>query len=172
MTSPGCYVLGWRAELHLDGLTGIYTGTVPDHPHIVTFSMTRDEALAELTERLTSTPAGQDMLIDKMSRSGFVDGRHYSAFGDEVRRLKRAGELEQVEALLLRLAAATEAEAKARRWGVAPWYYEQLAIVYRKQKRQADEIAVLERYERQRKAPGARPAKLAKRLAKLQEKTD
>lgn len=64
---------------------------------------------------------------------------------------------------------ATEAEAEREGGGrgVAPWYYEQLAIVYRKMKRPADELAVLERYESQPKAPGAGPAKLAKRLAKL-----
>ena len=69
--------------------------------------------------------------------------------------------------MLLRLVDAVEAEAKAKRWGVAPWYYTQLAIVYRKQKRVADELGLLERYARQQEAPGAMPAKLAERLSKL-----
>lgn len=106
-----------------------------------------------------------------MTRPGFVDGRHYSTSPDEVRRLKREGRLEEAEALLIRLVQATEAESKAEQWGVAPWYYEQLAIIYRKQKRPADEIEILERYARQRKAPGAGPAKLAERLAKLRAKS-
>lgn len=60
-------------------------------------------------------------------------------------------------------------ESDARRvasWAVAPWYYEQAAILYRKLGRLADEVAILERYERQRKAPGASPAALAARLLK------
>ena len=52
---------------------------------------------------------------------------------------------------------------------VAPWYYEKLAIIYRKQKRYGDEIAILERFERQPKAPGALPKKLAERLVKAKQ---
>jgi hypothetical protein len=102
-----------------------------------------------------------------MAKSGLVDGRHYTTYVEEVRALKRAGNLEQAATLLLRLVDATEAEARANRWGVAPWYYEQLAIIYAKQKDLASEISILERYERQTKAAGARPSKLGDRLAKL-----
>lgn len=51
---------------------------------------------------------------------GFVDGRHYTACVEDVRALKRAGQLEKAIALLLRLVDATEAEAAAKQWGVAP----------------------------------------------------
>jgi len=54
--------------------------------------------------------------------------------------------------------------------GVAPWYYEQLAIIYSKQKRYTDEIAVLQRYDRQPKAPGAMPVQLKERLEKVTAK--
>ena len=66
------------------------------------------------------------------------------------------------------MVAETEAEARANgpRWGVAPWYYEQLAIIYRKEKQYGDEVAILERYASQPKAPGVGPEKLAKRLEK------
>lgn len=103
-----------------------------------------------------------------MEKTGFVDGRHYTAYVEDVRTLKRAGELEKAIALLLRLVDATEAEAAAKRWGVAPWYYEQLAIIYAKTKQFDAEVKILERYAAQRKAPGAGPSKLAERLAKLQ----
>ena len=106
-----------------------------------------------------------------MAKPGFVDGRHYATYAEEVLRLKRAGDLDGAEALLLRLVDATEAETSAwgEGWGV-PWYYEQLAIIYRKKKKPADELAILERYERQAKAPGLVPDRLAKRLAGLRAK--
>ena len=54
-------------------------------------------------------------------------------------------------------------------WGVAPWYYEQLAIIYRKMKNFQAEIDILERYKKQEKAPGIGPSKLAARLIKARE---
>ena len=39
-------------------------------------------------------------------------------------------------------------------WGVVPWYHEQLAIIYQKQERLDDEVAGLQRYAAQPKAPG------------------
>ena len=50
--------------------------------------------------------------------------------------------------------------------GGAAWYYEQLAILYGKQKRPREELGILERYAAQRHAPGVKPAKLAERLEK------
>ena len=78
--------------------------------------------------------------------------------------------MDGAEALLLQLIEATESEARANNWGVAPWYYEQLAIVYAKKKDHEAELKVLERYARERKAPGAKPAKLAQRLERLKKK--
>ena len=48
-----------------------------------------------------------------------------------------------------------------------PWFYEKLAILYSKQHLKAKEYAILTRYERQKKPPGAGVIKLAERLAKL-----
>ena len=100
-------------------------------------------------------------------RPGYVEGRHFSEYVDRVRRLRRRHREDQAIALLLRLVAATEAEAKASGGGVAPWYYWQLAVAYRKLGRRRDEIRILERFSRQKHAPGARPPKLMARLAKL-----
>lgn len=55
--------------------------------------------------------------------------------------------------------------AQAEGWGVAPWYYEQLAIGYRKRNDIRSEIAVLERFAGQQRAPGATPPQLLERLA-------
>jgi hypothetical protein len=63
-----------------------------------------------------------------------------------------------------------EEESRKTGLGVAPWYYEQLAIVYRKQGRHNDELAILKRYDRQIKAPGAKPATLMARLEKVRSR--
>jgi hypothetical protein len=101
-----------------------------------------------------------------MNERGFVDGRHYTTYVEDVRTLKRADQLDAAIALLLRLVDATEAEAAANGWGVAPWYYEQLAIIYAKTKLAGAEVSILERYTAQQKAPGVGPSVLAERLAK------
>ncbi len=75
--------------------------------------------------------------------------------------------------MLLELIKAVEAEAQANSWAVAPWYYEQLAIIYRKQRDRVKEIAILERYVKLLHAPWVRspvsslPGSLEDRLARL-----
>ncbi len=104
--------------------------------------------------------------------AGCVDGSHYTDFVERVKQLKRAERHEEAIALLLKLVEAIEEESRAagEGWGVAPWYFEQLAILYRKEKRYADEVSILERYEAQPKAPGAGPMRLAERLEKARQK--
>lgn len=65
------------------------------------------------------------------------------------------------------LVLATEAESKTEQRGVAPAYYEKLAIIYRKQNIKEDEINILERFAKQQHAPGVKPSKLLDRLEKL-----
>lgn len=108
----------------------------------------------------------------RIKAAGFVDGEHhYTDFVEQVKQLKRDGRYGEAIKLLTKLVEATESESNAagRRLGVAPWYYEQLAIIYRKQKRLGDEVAILERYASQAKAPGAGPSKLAERLKKAKQ---
>jgi len=86
---------------------------------------------------------------DPLRGPGYVGGRHFTTYVTEIEALKRENRLAEAEELLLRLVSATEAEVK---WSVgsghvvAPWYYEQLAIVYRKRRDLAKEAAILERY--------------------------
>ena len=107
----------------------------------------------------------------RMKEVGSVEGAHYTDHVERVKQLKREKRHSEAIDLLLKLVDATEAEARAagREWGVAPWYYEQLAVIYRKEKRFADEVAVLERYEAQPGAPGASPSRLAERLKKARD---
>jgi len=103
---------------------------------------------------------------NNLSALGFVRGRDYTEYVDDVKALRRSGREVEAERLLLELVDATEAEARAEKWGVAPWYYEQLAISYRKQANPQGEVDILERYARQTSAPGSRPPELIKRLEK------
>jgi hypothetical protein len=100
------------------------------------------------------------------SARGFVRGRHYTEYVEYVKALRRSGREVEAERLLLELVDATEAEARAEKWGVAPWYYEQLAISYRKQGNPQGEVDILERYARQTSAPGSMPPELITRLEK------
>ena len=101
------------------------------------------------------------------SRPGFYQDRHFTEYVDVVKQLKRDSKLELAEKLLLALIDATESESKKVGDGVAPWYYEQLAMVYRKCKRVDDEISILERFAKQKHSPGATPLKLLERLEKI-----
>ncbi len=103
-----------------------------------------------------------------MTKPRFVGGRHYTEHVEEVKALKRAGRLNEAEELLLKLVATVEEEARAQGWGVAPWYYEQPAIIYRRRKDYAAEVAILKRYMAQPHAPGVGPQKLSERLKKVQ----
>lgn len=97
---------------------------------------------------------------------GLVRGRYYAEYVDDVKALRRSGHEAEAESLLLELIDATEAEGRANSWGVAPWYYEQLAISYRKRKDPHGEVDILERYARQIRAGGVMPPELIARLGK------
>lgn len=97
---------------------------------------------------------------------GLVDGRHFTTYVEEVKELESRDEL-QAELLLLRLVDATESESKIKDLGVAPWYYERLAIGYRKSGNHEAEVQILERFAAQEHALGVKPAKLLERLRKL-----
>ena len=100
---------------------------------------------------------------DPIAKPGYYHGRHYTTHVDDVKNLKRGGKLEEAERLLLRLLEATEEESSVTGGVVPPWYSEQLAIIYRKQKDYAKEVATLERYVGH---PEALPTKLLDRLEK------
>lgn len=92
---------------------------------------------------------------------------HFTDYVEDVLEWKRRGLLDEAALLLSALIDATEAESRESGLGVVPWYYEQLAIVRRRQHDVAGEIAVLERFAGQVHAPGAGPPKLLERLRRL-----
>jgi len=125
--------------------------------------------------------SGAQDIVDRFNKeqrrikdAGTVDGDHYTDHVERVKQLKREQRYEEAIELLSKLVDATENESKeaGEGWGVAPWYYEQLAIIYRKEKRYDDEVAILERYQAQPKSPGTGPGKLAERLEKARRLRD
>jgi len=84
-----------------------------------------------------------------MNPLGFVDGAHYTQHVGDVKAMKRAGNDDEAAALLVRLIEAVERQAAGggpTAGFLAPWYYAQLATIYRKLKRFDSEAAVLRRY--------------------------
>lgn len=75
----------------------------------------------------------------------------------------------ETRSLNLRSLYFIELESASEGFGVAPWYYEQLAIIYRKQKDYLREIEILERFAKQKHAPGVTPQKLLERLEKARK---
>ena len=102
-------------------------------------------------------------------KAGFVDGRHYTEWVESVKQLKRDDEIDAAIGLLSKRVAAVEDEAQAEGIEAAPWYTEQLAICYRKQKDYDAEIAVLERYTSLSDLPSNRPQELLARLEKARQ---
>lgn len=107
----------------------------------------------------------------KLDPPGNLDGRHYTTYVAEVRELKRAGHADAAAGLLLRLVDAVERQiaCQPKGWGVPPWYYEQLAIIYRQSKLPDLESALLRRYVTQCAKCGEPPIPaLIERLRKAQ----
>jgi hypothetical protein len=103
-------------------------------------------------------------VIQLKDKPGFYKGKRFTEYVEEVKSLTRENRLDDAEKLLLALINATESDSE---FGVAPWYYEKLAIIYRKKKDLNAEIGILERFAGQKHAPGATPPKLLARLEKL-----
>ena len=108
--------------------------------------------------------------------TGDVWGRHYTEWVETVKALKRENRLDEAEALLLECCVATELEAVQNRWPTpAPWYYSQLATIYRKRKDREDELAILRRYVREagraNAAASTRGSRLLKRLDEMTSAT-
>lgn len=85
---------------------------------------------------------------------------------ETVKQLKRENKLVEAEKILLKVCASDEASNAKHYEFVAPWFYEQLAIIYRKQQRFTDEVEILELYYRQLKQPEDATVEMECRLKK------
>lgn len=128
---------------------------------------------AMVQPRLLKTYAGTDGYVEiEYQIIGPADRlRDYRppSMREAAKTAAKEGDSDTAIATLMAMVAATEVDAKANNWGVAPRPYSDLAVLYRKLKRHDDEVAILERFEAQPKAPGVMPAKLAERLIRARE---
>ena len=160
-------------DLGYDGgcCTGLLNGGEPDRPSfgVVLMLAYPEECEMHFGVSQGTSDARSGKLLSTGAESGKLRGKHYSSYVEEVRTLRRYGHDDSAEELLLDLLDVIEAESSQQGWGVAPWYYEQLAIIYRKRKEPTREVAILERYASAVHAPGVGQEKLRLRLEKARE---
>lgn len=150
------------------GCTGLLNGGVHDRPNYGVVLTLAYPEVCEMHLGISqgSSATGARRPAVTKSEAGALRGKHFTAYVDEVKTLRRHGHDDSAEELLLELLRVIEAEASEQAWGVAPWYYEQLAIIYRKRRDAPAEVAILERYASAPHAPGAGPERLRERLEK------
>jgi len=129
------------------------------------FRSSKDSSIAERIHQKLTELAKENPVI----KPGYYDGRHFTTYVRDFESLKKSSKFTELENLLLELVNATEAESAVDGMGVAPAYYSELAIHYRKQKEYSKEISILERFAKQKHARGVMPAKLLERLGKVKE---
>lgn len=100
-------------------------------------------------------------------RAGYVDGHHYSLYGEPIKQLKREGRLEEALALCMKTLDGAEQEAKAGNHEPAPGWTIEAAIVLRKLGRRDEEIAVLQRWIDAAPARYRKGSRVQERLDKL-----
>lgn len=123
----------------------------------VTITDTRVEAI-DITDEFFAERS------EKMGRPYELEADRINDVVEHIKALKRSENYEDALVALTSEIEIQEKDSAAGLGGVAPWYYEQAAIVCRKLEQFDDEIAVLERFARQQHAPGASPPKLLQRL--------
>ena len=129
------------------------------------FRIRKDSTIAERIHQKLTELAKEHPVI----KLGYYDGRHFTTYVRDFESLKKSGEFTKLENLLLELVKATEAESAVDGMGVAPAYYSELAILYRKQKEYSKEMSILERFAKQKHARGVMHAKLLERLDKVKK---
>ena len=121
-------------------------------------------ATLERPERVSPAPIAvkiQELVITLSPEASRID-----ALVGRVKELKRSCEYAAALSLLLAEIDSQEQVSVEQKCGVAPWYYEQAAIIYRKLDDPSAEISILERFMAQRHAPGVGPGELLLRLQK------
>lgn len=129
------------------------------------FRNNQDSSIAERIHQKISE-LGQENPINK---PGYYNGRHFTTWVRDFEMLKKNGDFCNLEKLLIGLVNSTEEQSAEDGMGVAPAYYHELAILYRKQKEYSKEVSILERYAKQKHAPGAMPTKRLDRLQKAKQ---
>lgn len=140
----------------------------------------RDEAEKKARDRRMAKVAASIDLRSALRRRSRADVEGMLLAGQPIwdwlayaQDLERAGQGDEALAAVEVLIEAAEQEAQASGREPAPGYTERAAIIYRKRRDYAAEVAVLERWERacppEQRGPGASQAKLLKRLDRARE---
>ncbi len=127
-----------------------------------------ENATPERPERVSPVPVAgkiQELVVTLTPEASRID-----ALVERVKALKRSGEYAMALSLLLAEIDSQERVSLEQKCGVAPWYYEQAAIIYRKLDNPGTEISILERFVAQRHAPGVGPDELLLRLQKARSR--
>jgi len=104
---------------------------------------------------------------EPLEKTGYYRGRHYSSYAGEIEDLIRQDKLDEAEKLLFHCVDATEEEDRLEHFGVAPFFYNKLALIYRKQKDLNKEFSILERYSKQNFGNASSKGKILERLEKV-----
>jgi hypothetical protein len=112
---------------------------------------------------------GQNVHGDRESPVGIYEDRPLFDYVEKVKQLKREGKLDEAASLLEKLVDETRMASRKSGMVAAPWYWEQLAIVYRKMGRIDDEVHLLREYVERHENPGATGDVLRARLPKAEE---
>lgn len=105
-------------------------------------------------------------------RAGTVRRRHYVAWVDAIKELKREGHLEKALELLYECIEAVERSSDVDGLPMPPWYTENAAIVHRKLGQLNRELDVLERYrDHHRGVPDAFTDRIAKTRRMIAKRT-
>ena len=134
-------------------------------------SVTSTAENVDLDQAIRDVESGKDLA----DQPGYLLGKPMWDWLRYIEELSNAGEVEADRALALVYTLITVAEREAAVSGrePAPAYTERAAILHRKRKEYASEVAVIERWERacppERRGPGAVQAKLAQRLIKARD---
>jgi hypothetical protein len=129
------------------------------------FMSSKDSTIAERIHRKLTELGDEHPIV----KPGYYNGRHFTTYVKDIESLKKNSKNIELEKLLIELVKATEAENAIDSMGIAPAYYCELAILYRKQKEYTKEVSILERFANQKHAPGVMPAKLLDRLNKAKD---
>jgi hypothetical protein len=137
------------------------------HRALISFDEDRDIPTQEISQQnkrqIINKGTGR---LNPMKEQQTKNLSEIEAIVENIRSLKRAGHYDEAIIILLQMVEEFEKENKIRKEGVAPWYYEELAIIYRKKKEYEKEVAILERFATQKHARGVGPKKLLERLEK------
>ncbi len=122
----------------------------------------RNEKTPKIKKQVINKSFGR--VVSEKEKQSEID-KQVTATLENLPSLKRAGRYEEAIAILFHKVEMQE-NNQNNQGGVAPYYYHELAKLYRKQKEYSKEVSILERFAKQKHAPGVMPAKLLERLSK------